>query len=166
MAACRSCGRSWGTRPSVPRVSFRRRPWSIPYLAPSAPGNRPNISSKLRFSLTMNTTCLIGHRVWKRDASPWNFREESELEPVQPDAMVTRAAANATIARTRPVRQADLDVVVKLISALEGAGALIISAGARFAGEHPRSRLRRAGRPRPDAPGAREPRRPRPLPRD
>ena len=49
-----------GTRPSVPRVNGRRVPWSIPTVTPFAPGNVPNRLSKVRFSLTRNTTCLIG----------------------------------------------------------------------------------------------------------
>src|SRR2546421_2538975 len=36
---------------------------SIPNETPFAPGNVPNRSSKVRFSLTTKTTCLIGVRV-------------------------------------------------------------------------------------------------------
>ena len=36
---------------------------SIPTVTPFAPGNVPNRLSKVRFSLTTNTTCLIGVRV-------------------------------------------------------------------------------------------------------
>jgi hypothetical protein len=32
--------------------------------APSAPGKVPNMLSKLRFSLMMKTTCLMGVFVW------------------------------------------------------------------------------------------------------
>src|SRR5436190_8088349 len=38
-------------------------PWSSATRVPFAPGNRPNRLSKLRFSLMMNTTCLMGHFV-------------------------------------------------------------------------------------------------------
>src|SRR5256885_16020437 len=58
-----SCAR-W----SVPRVSGRRCPWSIPTLTPFAPGNVPNRLSNVRFSLIRNTTCLIGQRVLKLSA--------------------------------------------------------------------------------------------------
>src|SRR5438093_8462209 len=44
-------------------------PWSIPVVAPSAPGNRPKRLSNVRFSLMMNTTCLMGHRVVNEVAS-------------------------------------------------------------------------------------------------
>src|SRR4051812_1374847 len=59
-----------GTRPSVPRVSGRRTPWSIPDVAPFAPGNVPNRLSNVRFSLIKNTTCLMGVGVGKAFASP------------------------------------------------------------------------------------------------
>src|SRR3954470_21259138 len=58
-----SCAR-W----SVPRVSGRRVPESIPQLCPFAPGNVPNRLSNVRFSLMRNTTCLIGQRVLKLSA--------------------------------------------------------------------------------------------------
>src|SRR5438552_8601266 len=44
-------------------------PWSLATVTPSAPGKRPKRLSKLRFSLTMNTTCLIGVAVGNRAAS-------------------------------------------------------------------------------------------------
>src|SRR5438477_1540862 len=49
--------------PSVPRVSGRVVPRSIPEVAPSAPGNVPKRLSNERFSFMRKTTCLIGHRV-------------------------------------------------------------------------------------------------------
>src|SRR3954470_18877965 len=58
-----SCAR-W----SVPRVSGRRVPESIPQLCPFAPGNVPNRLSNVRFSLMRKTTCLIGQRVLKLSA--------------------------------------------------------------------------------------------------
>src|SRR6266550_1270961 len=54
---------SLGRRPSVPRMRGRLEPLSIPTVTPFAPGNVPNRLSKVLFSLTTNTTCLIGVRV-------------------------------------------------------------------------------------------------------
>ena len=61
-AHCQQCGRS-GIRWAVGRVRGRFTPLSQPTLTPSAPGNRPNMWSKLRFSIMTMTTCLIGHFV-------------------------------------------------------------------------------------------------------
>src|SRR6266550_1451033 len=54
---------SLGRRSAVPRMRGRLEPLSIPTVTPFAPGNVPNRLSKVRFSLTRNTTCLIGVRV-------------------------------------------------------------------------------------------------------
>src|SRR5215212_2500102 len=61
-------------RPSVPLTSGRSTPWSIPVLAPFAPGNVPNRLSKVRFSLIRKITCLIGQRVSKAAASTTDGR--------------------------------------------------------------------------------------------
>src|ERR1044072_3162552 len=53
---------------SGPRRTGRRVPWSIPDVAPFAPGNVPNRLSNVRFSLIRNTTCLIGHRAFAEPA--------------------------------------------------------------------------------------------------
>src|SRR5947209_430548 len=42
----------------------------LPVVAPSAPGNLPNIVSNVRFSLMRNTTCLIFDRAACSCASP------------------------------------------------------------------------------------------------
>src|SRR5580765_2123729 len=56
-------------RPSVPLINGRSTPWSMPVLAPFAPGNVPKRLSNVRFSLIRKMTCLIGHRVGKAEAS-------------------------------------------------------------------------------------------------
>ena len=48
------------SRRSTAGVSGRRSPSSIPTVTPFAPGNSPNMLSKVRFSLITKTTCLIG----------------------------------------------------------------------------------------------------------
>src|ERR1044072_1273718 len=58
-----------GTRPPVPRSSGRVTPRSIPTRTPFAPGNVPNRLSKVLFSFTRKTTCLIGVVVRNDDAS-------------------------------------------------------------------------------------------------
>src|SRR3990170_5082717 len=56
-------------RRSGARISGRGSPWSIPTLTPFVPGNRPNMLSKVRFSLMTKTTCLIGVAVSSGEAS-------------------------------------------------------------------------------------------------
>src|SRR5438128_9762964 len=52
----------------------------MPTDAPSAPGKVPKRLSKLRFSLMMNTTCLIGVVVLKEAASTRVGRSEGDEE--------------------------------------------------------------------------------------
>src|SRR3990170_3582202 len=58
-----------GVRPSVPRISGRGSPRSLPTVTPFPPGDGPNMWSYVRFSLIKNTTCLIGNFVSSAAAS-------------------------------------------------------------------------------------------------
>src|SRR6266540_170997 len=114
MAALYACGRSWGRRWSNPLVRGRIVPWSFAVVAPSAPGNRPNRLSKLRFSLIRNTTCLIGVVVWNPFATTlggWVARgsvfpmfEGSGAGPPDVHADATSAAARTADHRTEARR--------------------------------------------------------------
>ena len=73
----------------MPRLSWILSPVdSLAVVAPSAPGNRPNMLSKVRFSLTMKTTLVIGISVAGAAARPvveatlaCRPREELRLPP-------------------------------------------------------------------------------------
>src|SRR3954453_17143067 len=85
------------------RSSGRRAPWSIPDVAPFAPGKVPNMLSKVRFSLIRNTTCLIGHRVLTESASNLCGRVEGSSGGASgPGGVgVDRSTHEAAIASTR-----------------------------------------------------------------
>src|SRR6266545_4582037 len=98
-------------------VSGRRSPRSRPDVAPFAPGNRPNRLSNVLFSLIRNTTCLMGHRVSKRDASTGSGRrpmssggsgrQSGPSEPPLSSAnrpIATTAASSGRTRRSTPER--------------------------------------------------------------